>query len=218
MHRVRLRTTRVHVKFTPAWKGPVEGWTVNFCTQNAWRFVPEHDFEDLYQEAYLLFMKLVEKYPTVVDPPHFMALFKRAVFNKLTTMATRHGKRPEVPLDTHVAGVDEDEHGWEPADAADAPEDQVSLHMVLDDAPAWVKRIVRQVGQGAVVPRRRRRRRYWREGNEQFLRRVGRVPSYISCVTEELKNLVTGEASCTRYANRSTSTSPITSEATQAAA
>jgi hypothetical protein len=46
-------------------------------------------FEDLVQNAYLVFEHVLHHYPQVVDPPHLMALFKPALSRELINLAKR---------------------------------------------------------------------------------------------------------------------------------
>jgi DNA-directed RNA polymerase specialized sigma24 family protein len=52
-----------------------------YIRKHKWRVDSIYDTDDLLQEARLLFYKLAEYYPRVIDPPHFMALYKRTLSN-----------------------------------------------------------------------------------------------------------------------------------------
>ena len=88
---VRVRT-RVRARFVPTWEGPVEGWTINTINKQIWRVVPQYDFNDLLQEAFTYFLICCERYPEVLDPPHFMALYKRCFLNRINDLAARRTK------------------------------------------------------------------------------------------------------------------------------
>lgn len=62
----------------PEFKGPIEGYVVNYLKRNLWRIRPTHDREDALQEAYAVFLRCAARYPLVDTPEHFMALFKTA--------------------------------------------------------------------------------------------------------------------------------------------
>lgn len=82
---------RVKLIFVPKFKGPIEGWVVNFLRRNYWRVERTMEYEDAMQEARLVFCKLIHKYPTIDTPQHFMSLFQTAWrnhFNDLTTADT----------------------------------------------------------------------------------------------------------------------------------
>ena len=64
-------------KFTPEFKGPIEGWVVNQLERHYWRVQATMTRMDVMQEAYIKFHHLKMKYEgDVTDPQHFMALFK----------------------------------------------------------------------------------------------------------------------------------------------
>lgn len=103
---------RPKIKFTPCWKGPIEGFTVNIIR----RFYPQvagsYEFEDLLQEAYIKFLVCCRVYKNKIDnPAWFMSLYKQALTNQLITIVQRHrrysfveyqdpGTLPETPADS----------------------------------------------------------------------------------------------------------------------
>jgi hypothetical protein len=102
--RRRLRK-RQPIIWTPEWGKAYEGWSVTFIKHNIWRVDHIHDFDDLLQEAYLTFQRVSYTYPRVVDEKHFMALFKRAMINKMhdRSCAKRRKEKVEAPLSQEVA-------------------------------------------------------------------------------------------------------------------
>jgi hypothetical protein len=63
------------------WRGPLRQWAAKFIKKNQWRCDRIYEFDDLMQEAYLIFLRISEKYPHVVEPRHFMGLYKIALAN-----------------------------------------------------------------------------------------------------------------------------------------
>lgn len=74
-------------EFNPAFKGPVEGYVVNFMNKNYFKVARTLERTDVMQEAYLVFMRVASKYPEVEAPQHFMALFKTSWYNHFTNLA-----------------------------------------------------------------------------------------------------------------------------------
>lgn len=77
----------------PVYKGPLEGWAVNYSKANFWRVEATMEWDDLLQEASIVFLRCKAKYPVIDTPQHFMALFKRAWMNTLNDLAhsdTKH--------------------------------------------------------------------------------------------------------------------------------
>lgn len=73
----------------PEFKGPIEGYVVNFLKKNFWRVAATHDREDIMQEAHLVFLRVASRYPMVETPQHFMALFKRTWANEFNDLSDR---------------------------------------------------------------------------------------------------------------------------------
>jgi len=72
---------RQRIVWRPEWNETFESWTKYFVSSNRWRREPYLDFDDLMQEARELFYKLAEYYPRIIDPPHFMSIYKRSIQN-----------------------------------------------------------------------------------------------------------------------------------------
>lgn len=118
----------------PEWKGPIEGFVVNFLHKNLWRIANTHTFDDAMQEAWCVFLRTAATYPTVETPQHFMALFKRSwinEFNDLSNSAT--AVRAEVT--EVVTEVDEDD--WTREVIGDLDNDG-ALAVMLRQAPREV--------------------------------------------------------------------------------
>ncbi len=74
---------RPRLKWCPQWEGPIRAWAIKFINKNKWRCDSINDFDDLLQDAYLIFIKISDTYPRVIEQPHFMSLFKRAMHNQM---------------------------------------------------------------------------------------------------------------------------------------
>jgi len=65
---------------------------------------PWHEFEDLLQEAYIVFMRCKHMYGHVVDNPRwFMALFSRSLHNRMINLV-QHGPRYNFTEDLVSSG------------------------------------------------------------------------------------------------------------------
>ena len=87
---------RADLGWLPQWEGPIKGWAHGFIIKNRWRCDPAFDVDDLMQDAFLLYMKLVDRYPGVRTPQHFMSLFKTALHNEIHNYARQMKARKEV--------------------------------------------------------------------------------------------------------------------------
>lgn len=96
---------RERIVWRPVWDGIYQGWTKKFIYENIWRCDNVHDPEDLLQDAYIVFVYLADTYPRVIDPPNFMALYKRAISNKIHDRSLYRKRRmaAEVVLSSDVS-------------------------------------------------------------------------------------------------------------------
>lgn len=78
---------RPHLPFVPRWEGECKGYAYN-ATRKFWPALQAwHEWDDLMQEAFLVFLKCKRRYYACVDKPEwFMALFKVSLHNRLVTM------------------------------------------------------------------------------------------------------------------------------------
>ena len=76
------------IPYTPRWQGPIQGHAVNSIRKFYPSLCAEHEFEDLLQEAYIVFLRVKVKYPQVDDPRWFMRLFSRSLYRELIDLKT----------------------------------------------------------------------------------------------------------------------------------
>lgn len=102
MPRKRLRE---RIVWSPIWDKAFEGYAANFYRENQWRCDHLHSLQDLMQDAYLIFANCKNVYPRVVEPAHFMALYKRALANNMHDKALykRRKDASEVYLSSDVS-------------------------------------------------------------------------------------------------------------------
>lgn len=111
MARKRVRSSLV---YSPQWDGGISGWAANFIRNNRWRCDSIHDFDDLMNDAYLCFIKVCQYYPRIMEPRHFMALFKTALRNSMHDKARymkhkrlMHEETPEDVSDLYAGRIGE---------------------------------------------------------------------------------------------------------------
>lgn len=75
------------MSYSPEFKGPIQGYVVNYVKRHFWRVEATQEHRDLMQDAYVVFMRVKAKYPALDTPQHFMALFKVAWHNHFTDLA-----------------------------------------------------------------------------------------------------------------------------------
>lgn len=122
--------------YTPVYDGPIAGYVVNFIARNMWRTNRSHEFEDLKQEAYLIFMRCANKYPAEDTPQHFMALFKTAWSNHFTDLSNENTSlRAQVPMPLYR---EEDGEDWQQVDRIGESDNDGALAVALRQAPQEV--------------------------------------------------------------------------------
>lgn len=92
-----MSNNRVCVSYTPQWSN-VQAWAIKTINQNKWRCDRVFEPEDLLSEAYIIFAKVAEHYPRVVEQRHFFSLFKTALRNYLHDQA-RYMQRKRLAIE-----------------------------------------------------------------------------------------------------------------------
>lgn len=74
---------RERLSFRPEFDPVISGWAVNHLRTNYWRVAGHYEFEDMIQEAWLVFATCRDSYPHVNEARHFTSLFKTAFRNRI---------------------------------------------------------------------------------------------------------------------------------------
>lgn len=160
------QAARERVVWEPVWEGVVKNWAASFIKKQQWRCDRIHEFDDLLQDCYLIFLKLVERYPRVIEPHHFMALFKTSVrnsFHDKSSYKQRKGQyHLELPADVSDSCVEQigeaTNAGYLMALLGEAPEElRLALALLVNDPSSLI-------GQGS--------HRMTRENLNMKLRRI----------------------------------------------
>ena len=163
---------RKKVSFVPSFEGRIEGCVINFLKKNYWRVAGYYEFEDCIQEAYLKFMVVKDGYPEVIDPPHFMALFKTAWKNRFTDMSNQR-TADEAMREADLSG--EDKTG-NPITLTSLMDRNASTHhagrlaVLKTSAPIEVKALLRAFDEPDKIELLREKCRKIRKGNRKARR------------------------------------------------
>lgn len=120
-------------KFQPEFKGPIEGYVVNFLATNYWRVATSMTHADCVQEAYLVFHRCTRY--EVENAKHFMALFKRAWINQFTDLTNNDTKHRAAQLPQDMEEPDRPEPVGETDNAG-------YLRVLVQQAPHEVKLVL----------------------------------------------------------------------------
>ena len=140
-----MSRVRVRASYAPQWSD-VQAWAIKVIHQNKWRCDRILEPEDLLSEAYLIFAKVAERYPRVVEHRHFFSLFKTALRNYLHDQA-RYMKRKRMAIeDTADDPAEKDQVGDTSHDGAvraqinSVPQLKLALE-VLERNPRGMRRV-----------------------------------------------------------------------------
>lgn len=74
----------------------ITNYCKKFVNNNLWKVQTlGYEFDDLYQECWIVFDRCKREYPDVEDN-HFMALFKKALINMINTLSVKDTKEREM--------------------------------------------------------------------------------------------------------------------------
>lgn len=134
---------RVQFTWTPQWEGDVRTWTLHLIRKNKWRCDWVHDQEDLLQDCYMIFMRISEMYPRIMDDTSFKKLYKRACANKMNDRSCHKDRRKNLyqptsrdvsELYTHHIG-ETTNAGYAMALLREAPEELKLALSIIGDHP-----------------------------------------------------------------------------------
>ena len=165
------------IQIEPAWNLSLVGWAMKQVVRNAWRFDTVFDPEDFEQEAYLMYLKLKQRY-IVRTQSQFQRLFMRAWTNRLHEIAIecKRGWR----LSWEASEDEADRDFFDSIVGSIGTEDIMVMRLLMDEAPAPVGHILDALGMNGegVAERRTVCRRYLAGGRETLvaaLQRLARV-------------------------------------------
>lgn len=115
------------------YKGVLEGYVVNFLNRNHWRVQGYLDRDEVMQESYLTYLRLVDKYPDV-EAKHLMALYKTAWGNYFTDLANASSRQPK-----QISQVSEE---VESVEYVGELENSGFLRILIAQAPAEIKQVL----------------------------------------------------------------------------
>jgi hypothetical protein len=113
-----------------------------FARQNVWRTRPDYDLDDLYQEGYLVYLRIKERYPDAVDPPHFMKLFMVSYENVIHDISSATTNARHVAINNQQL-----HHSGFLADA--------DVRLFLEEAPPLARKAMKRALEGKKPAKRR---------------------------------------------------------------
>lgn len=123
------------------WTPQIGRWVTAQIIKNLWRFDRIDGFDDVMQEAKLLFFKLRRTYPEVDQPAHLFSLFKTSLSRAFIDKARkRQTAISEVPLDDCTADM-----------LPNSPIiNEAHLSLILEELPSELKTVLGALTSGRV--------------------------------------------------------------------
>jgi len=164
---------RVKPRYTPKFKGVLEGWATNYIVKHIWRVQPEHDMDDLLQDAYCIFLTCRDKYPAVTEEAHFFSLFKRSLFNHIAHLSNMRTLRAEIQPDFFAQEGEPQSDGLANIQDTGLDVTEFELRVIIADAPEPYRTMMTKIMDEGLVEHTRVGQ--IRETTNQLLERLAGV-------------------------------------------
>ncbi len=117
------------------------GWAAKFITKNRWKYESIYEFNDLMNDAYLIFRHIKASYPLITEPSHLMALFQSAMRNDLIDKAKYRSRKAatEVSLDTYFTARSSEYEDLSLADIIGENNNEGYLRILISELPPEVR-------------------------------------------------------------------------------
>lgn len=142
-------------------------WMLKTVRLNHWRVAKWIDLDDLIQDGYMHYQRVLDKYPDVYEPAHLMRLFQRTLTGYLHDLATKRTRELDmlrvVPMPS-------------------ATSDNADLLVMIGKAPPEVRRLLQRLNEDKAWEELRKpfqRRRGHRETLNERLCRIAEIPPTI---------------------------------------
>ena len=158
-----------------------KGWLLKTIRANFWRVATYYDFEDLVQEGYWIYYKIVARYTEVKTKSQLMALFKVSFINHLHTLANKRTQAGEILLCDIL--YEETETWFLEKITPPQPDASLFNHLLLN-APEPVKKVLLLFSSESSLKKLRREYKINRRGhretfNERLCKLTGQDPKAV---------------------------------------
>jgi len=174
---------------------------------NEWRTLPDMDRDDIVQEGFFIYERLVTGYD-LEGPGHLFSLYKVSLLRKINTFSSKRTRRRGheqsiATYDDNVQGIiNQVESALSPPNKSG--QDDLALLLALSDAPPEIRKILKHVAGEDLFPDELHLRRLRRirgphgereKTNQYFCRAAGLDPQKSNFI-EAIRNWINGEPSC----------------------
>jgi hypothetical protein len=126
----------------------VRGWIFKTARDNLWRVSGHIDFDDLAQDGFVFWHKIVARYPNVTETKHRMALFKTAFTNHIHDLSKKKTRLEVVNESDMDVSIDYMLEGDDPSQDPDL------AFMITQLPPAIMRVLTRMIERGETMPYR----------------------------------------------------------------
>lgn len=165
----------------------VHGWIINTTRVNFWRVAGWYEFDDLVQDGFMHYQRIIAKYSNVREPKQIMSLFKVCFTNHIHDLAKKR-TRDTLEVCEHALGI-----ALENVDSVMHTSPDTSA--LVAQLPAILRSLIIAMQTDTRVRRPCRRRVDHRETtNEKLCRIVGADPRSINLLETLRSYLTAGSA------------------------
>ncbi len=168
------KVKRQRLDFVPEFDGAISGWAVNHIKRNYWRVASRYEFQDLIQEAWIIFDRTRDHYPHVNNPAQFFSLFRTTFINHIHDLAINSMTERDLVVDvsdedlsfedilSNIVG-DSPNAGFANVLFSQAPQElKLLLHSMLDDAKRGLfRQKMKRLDPGHRLSERETTNEYW---------------------------------------------------------
>ena len=146
-------------------------WLYKKAHKEFWRVSKWYEFDDLVQDGFMKFYHVRATYPSVIEYPHLMALFKVAFTNHIHMLATKRTHAPELFFaDMLTAPSPEADQETLAAERVLPPEQPFApLFTAILNAPAPVRELLAKIAGEPTLPALSSACRLRRDGTKETL-------------------------------------------------
>jgi DNA-directed RNA polymerase specialized sigma24 family protein len=73
-------------------------WMFKYAHKNYWRVASWYELDDLVQEGYMCWWRVIRHYPDATDVPHVMRLFQRTFSNRIHDLSKKRTAQLDLPI------------------------------------------------------------------------------------------------------------------------
>jgi hypothetical protein len=130
---------RATISRQPDWDLRYSGWAAKFIAKNRWRCEAIYEFDDLMNDAYLIFRHIKASYPLVSEPSHIMALFKVAMINEFNDKAKYKQRKYTAEVSYEEIIIKTEDMNWKLLDTLGENNNEGLLRIILSELPPEVR-------------------------------------------------------------------------------